>query len=91
MEQLSNGIKLKTPWSNGLLKYDQLSHHLECVLTALQKCKADSSDYDYNKLLTTHKYPIPGGLGINARLSIPAERDRGVLEFASLIATSERS
>ena len=41
----------------GVLKYDQWYHHWACVLTALQKCKADS-DYYYHKLLTYTQAPI---------------------------------
>ena len=37
-----------------MLKFDQWSHHWECVLTALLKCKADSNDYDYTTNFLPH-------------------------------------
>ena len=42
---------------SNMLKYDQWYHHWACVLTALQKCKAESDYYYYYyyyKLLTYH-------------------------------------
>ena len=60
-----------------VLKYDQWYHHWACVLTALQKCKAESDYYYYYyyyKLLTYHTeipdYP-PQWTGM--------DRDRDVL------------
>jgi len=50
-----------------MLKYDQWSHQWECVLTASQKCKADSNDYDYTTNFLSHTQ-IPNhiqGLGMN--------------------------
>lgn len=48
----------------GVLKYDQWSHHWECVLTALQKCKADSNDYDYTTDFLPHtNNPITTRIG----------------------------
>jgi hypothetical protein len=55
---------------DGVLKYDQLKHHLKCALKALQKYKADYSNYLIElKFLTQHT---------DTRLPIPVDRDRDI-------------
>ena len=65
----------------GVLKYDQWYHHWACVLTALQKCKADSDYYYYYyyKLLTYHT---------DTRLPTTADRDKTGIGFVQEILDS---
>lgn len=83
----------------GVLKYDQWHHHWACVLTALQKCKAESDYYYYYKLLTYHTeipdFP-PQRTGIRPGLGCPGNSinlqrfNTNIQQHTSIIAKSEQ-